>query len=178
LEVLGPPGPDARELLEGVNDRSVAVLVRHGDVTVLLAGDVEEDGEATLVEGLGPVTVMKAPHHGSRTSSTEALLERTRPRHVVFCVGRRNRYGFPHPEVEARYRAQGSECWRTDLDGAVTVESDGKDVRLVSFLAREPSPAEARVAVGVSHPHSSGDDFRGSRSPAVDGRPEAHAWPW
>ncbi len=177
LEVLGPPGPEQRELLEGVNDRSVAVLVRHGDVTVLLAGDVEEDGEATLVDGLGPVTVVKAPHHGSRTSSTEALLERTRPRHVVFCVGRRNRYGFPHPEVEARYRAQGSECWRTDLDGAVTVESDGKDVRLVSFLAREPSPTEARVAVGEGHPHRWDDDFRGPRSPAVDGRTQEHARP-
>ncbi len=177
LEVLGPPGPDERELLEGVNDRSVALLVRHGDVTVLLAGDVEEDGEAALAERLGRVTVVKAPHHGSRTSSTEALLERTRPRHVVFCVGRRNRYGFPHPEVEARYRALGSECWRTDLDGAVTVESDGQDVRLVSFLSREPSPGDARVAHGEEHPHRWGDDFRGSRSPAVDRRPEAFARP-
>jgi competence protein ComEC len=177
LEVLGPPGPEELELLEGVNDRSVALLVRHGDVTLLLAGDVEEDGEAALVDRLGPVTVMKAPHHGSRTSSTEALLKRTRPRHVVFCVGRRNRYGFPHPEVEARYRAGGSECWRTDLDGAITVESDGKDVRLVSFLAREPSPVEARVAVGEEHPHHWGDDFRGPRSPAADGRPQEHARP-
>ncbi|WP_253910603.1 DNA internalization-related competence protein ComEC/Rec2, partial [Pyxidicoccus fallax] len=177
LEVLGPPGPEERELLEGVNDRSVVLLVRHGDVTVLLAGDVEEDGEAALVEHLGPVTVMKAPHHGSRTSSTEALLARTRPRHVVFCVGRRNRYGFPHPEVEARYRALGSECWRTDLGGAITLESDGKDVRLVSFLSREPSPEEARVALGEEHPHRWGDDFRGSRSPAVDRRLEADARP-
>jgi competence protein ComEC len=177
LEVLGPPGPQARELLEGVNDRSVVLRVRHGDVTVLLAGDVEEDGEAELVEQLGAVTVMKAPHHGSRTSSTEALLAKTRPRHVVFCVGRRNRYGFPHPEVEARYRAVGSECWRTDLDGAVTVESDGQDVRLVSYLPREPSPTDARVAVGEEGPHRTGDDFRGSRSPAVDRRAEAEPRP-
>ncbi|WP_043710845.1 DNA internalization-related competence protein ComEC/Rec2 [Corallococcus macrosporus] len=151
LEVLGPPGPDARELLEGVNDRSVVLLVRHGDVTVLLTGDVEAEGEAELAERLGPVTVMKAPHHGSRTSSTEALLERTRPRHVVFCVGRRNRYGFPHAEVEARYRALGSECWRTDLHGAVTVESDGQDVRLLPFLPSEPSPAAVPVA-RAAHP--------------------------
>ncbi|ATB46982.1 competence protein ComEC [Corallococcus macrosporus DSM 14697] len=151
LEVLGPPGPDARELLEGVNDRSVVLLVRHGDVTVLLTGDVEAEGEAELAERLGPVTVMKAPHHGSRTSSTETLLERTRPRHVVFCVGRRNRYGFPHAEVEARYRALGSECWRTDLHGAVTVESDGQDVRLLPFLPSEPSPAAVPVA-RTAHP--------------------------
>nr|WP_286202538.1 DNA internalization-related competence protein ComEC/Rec2 [Comamonas sp. JC664] len=146
LEVLGPPGPDARELMEGANDRSVVLLVRHGDVTVLLTGDVEAEGEEALAERLGPVTVMKAPHHGSRTSSTEALLARTRPRHVVFCVGRRNRYGFPHPEVEARYRALGSECWRTDHHGAVTVESDGRDVRLLPFLPTEPPPAVMPVA--------------------------------
>ena len=150
LEVLAPPDPDTRELLEGANDRSVVLLVRHGDVTVLLTGDVEADGEAALAEHLGPVTVMKAPHHGSRTSSTEALLARTRPRHVVFCVGRHNRYGFPHPEVEARYRALGSECWRTDRDGAITVESDGKDVRVRPFLPTERpfpgAPAVARVA--------------------------------
>ncbi|MFP2934040.1 ComEC/Rec2 family competence protein, partial [Pyxidicoccus sp. 3LG] len=177
LEVLGPPGPEERELLESVNDRSVVLRVRHGDVTVLLAGDVEEDGEAALVERVGEVTVMKAPHHGSRTSSTEALLARARPRHVVFCVGRRNRYGFPHPEVEARYRALGSECWRTDLEGAITVESDGQDVRLVSFLPREASPPDARVAVGEDRPHRWDDDFRGSRSPAVDRRTEANPRP-
>jgi competence protein ComEC len=153
LEVLGPPVD--RELMEGANDRSVVLRVRHGDVTVLLAGDVEEDGEAALAEALGPVTVLKVPHHGSRTSSTDALLARTRPRHAVFCVGRRNRFGFPHPEVEARYRALGTECWRTDRDGAVTLESDGQDVRLVSFLPHEEF-APAPVAGSGSRPHPDG----------------------
>lgn len=146
IEVLGPPALETRDLLEGANDRSVVLLVRHGDVTVLLTGDVEADGEESLAELLGPVTVMKAPHHGSRTSSTEALLARTRPRHVVFCVGRRNRYGFPHDDVEARYRALGSECWRTDQHSAITVESDGQDVRLLTFLPHEPSPRATPVA--------------------------------
>jgi competence protein ComEC len=129
------------------------VLVRHGDVTVLLTGDVEEAGEAALAEHLGPVTVLKAAHHGSRTSSTEPLLARARPRHVVFCVGRRNRYGFPHPEVVERYQALGSECHRTDLDGAVTVESDGKDVRLSAFLPRETQPDAAPLAAEAQRAH-------------------------
>ncbi|MFY0574699.1 ComEC/Rec2 family competence protein [Cystobacter fuscus] len=150
LEVLGPP--EDRLLLEGQNDTSVVLLVRHGDVTVLLPGDVEEAGEeALLAEGaLGPVTVLKAPHHGSRTSSTEGLLARLRPRFAIFCVGRRNRFGFPHPEVEERYRALGTECLRTDLHGAITLESDGHDVRLNPFL-----PASTRnedvVAPALSH---------------------------
>jgi competence protein ComEC len=152
LQVLAPPLPEDRELLEGVNDRSVVVLVRHGDVTVLLTGDVEEAGEELLLDRVGPVTVMKAPHHGSRTSSTEPFLERTRPRYVVFCVGRRNRFGFPHPEIPERYQARGTECFRTDLDGAVTLESDGRDVRLHGYLPREKRPPEPTLAPVAQHP--------------------------
>jgi competence protein ComEC len=152
LEVLGPP--EDRELMEHVNDKSVVVLVRHGDVTVLLTGDVEKEGEAALLESgrLGQVTVVKAPHHGSRTSSTPALLEQLRPRYVVFCVGRRNRYGFPHPEVEARYRARGTECLRTDVQGAITLESDGHDVRLSAFLPPEAGLPVVPVAPVVARP--------------------------
>jgi len=153
LEVLGPPLPEDRELIEGVNDRSVVVLVRHGDVTVLLTGDVEEAGEELLLEHVGPVTVLKAAHHGSRTSSTQPFLDKTRPRYVVFCVGRRNRFGFPHPEVVERYLALGSECFRTDEDGAVTLESNGKDVRLHGFLPREALPTSGPVAPVAHHPH-------------------------
>ncbi|MCP3103195.1 DNA internalization-related competence protein ComEC/Rec2 [Myxococcus sp. K15C18031901] len=178
LEVLGPPGLPERELLEGVNDRSIVLRVRHGDVTLLLPGDVEADAEAELAPRLGAVTVMKAPHHGSRTSSTPALLEETRPRHVIFCVGRRNRFGFPHPEVEARYRAQGSECWRTDVDGAVTVESDGRDVRLVPHLAREPPPEVPRVAADAERSQVRADDSRGHRPASAHGGPEGRPRPW
>ncbi|WP_095982555.1 DNA internalization-related competence protein ComEC/Rec2 [Melittangium boletus] len=151
LEVLGPP--EDRELMEGVNDRSVVLLVRHGDVTVLLPGDVEEEGEAALLESgrLGPVTVLKAPHHGSRTSSSEGLLAALRPRFAIFCVGRRNRFGFPHPQVEARYRALGTECLRTDLQGAITLESDGHDVRLSAFLPSTPPNVPEVVAEPLPH---------------------------
>nr|WP_255449826.1 MULTISPECIES: DNA internalization-related competence protein ComEC/Rec2 [Myxococcaceae] len=150
LEVLGPPRD--RVLLEGANDRSIVLRVRHGAVSVLLAGDVEAEGEAALLPSLGPVTVLKAPHHGSRTSSSPALLERLRPRYVVFCVGRDNRFGFPHPEVEARYRQMGTECLRTDIDGAVTLESDGRDVRLVPYLPRSAGRDLPALAAAGGHP--------------------------
>ncbi|MCE9666825.1 DNA internalization-related competence protein ComEC/Rec2 [Myxococcus stipitatus] len=178
LEVLGPPTLPERELLEGVNDRSIVLRVRHGDVTVLLPGDVEAEAEAELLPGLEAVTVMKAPHHGSRTSSTPALLRRARPRHVIFCVGRRNRFGFPHPEVEERYRALGSECWRTDVDGAVTVESDGRDVRLVPHLAREPPSPVPRLAVEAERSQVRADDSRGHRPASAHGGPEGRPRPW
>lgn len=129
VEVLGPPVD--RELLEGENDRSLVLRVVHGEVSFLLTGDVETAGEHALVAP--PSTVVKAPHHGSRTSSTPGLVGQTRPRHVVFCVGRKNRFGFPHPEVVERWLAAGAECHRTDLHGAVTFRSDGSGVVVSHF---------------------------------------------
>lgn len=131
IEVLGPP----RDMSEFVdeNDRSLVLLLRHGDVTFLLTGDIEAAGEAAL--NVGPVTVMKAPHHGSDTSSTEGFVNATRPKHVVFCVGRDNRFDFPRADVVKRWQAAGAECHRTDLDGAITFTSDGRDVTVETFFS-------------------------------------------
>lgn len=128
FQVLGPPVD--RVLLESENDRSLVLLLRHGAVSFLLTGDLEEAGEERIEAG--PVTVMKAPHHGSRTSSTPGLLGMARPQHVVFCVGAHNRFGFPHREVVERYEALGARCYRTDRDGAVTFRSDGREVSVVT----------------------------------------------
>ena len=129
IEVLGPPLDQSQ--LVGENDRSIVLLVRHGEVSFLLAGDVEAAGEAAL--HLGAVTVVKAPHHGSDTSSTPGLVAQTRPKHVVFCVGRRNRFDFPRADVVRRWQAVGAQCHRTDVDGAITFTSDGHDVSVETF---------------------------------------------
>ncbi len=137
IEVLGPRG--ARAEGDEENDRSMVLRVKHGAVRFLLTGDLEAGGEAELDPGA--VTVMKAPHHGSDTSSTEGLLARARPRYVVFCVGVNNRFRFPRDEVVQRYRALGARCLRTDLDGAVTFHSDGHEVTVETF---SPRPLHAR----------------------------------
>ena len=132
VEVLSPP-EDAPGLVT-VNDRSLVLRVRAGETTFLFPGDIEAPAEGTL--HLGPVSVVKAPHHGSRTSSTPALVAETHPRLVVFSVGRHNRFGFPHPDVVARWQDVGSQALRTDEDGAVRVTSDGHTVRWESFRGR------------------------------------------
>ncbi len=121
------------------NDASLVLLLRHGDVTFLLTGDIEAETEANI--DIGPVTVMKAPHHGSDTSSTAPFVARTKPKHVVFCVGRNNRFNFPRPDVVRRWESAGAECHRTDLDGAITFISDGHDVTVDTFF---PAPTRAR----------------------------------
>ena len=72
--------------------------------------------------------LLKAPHHGSDTSSTPALLSAVHPAVVVFSVGPRNRFHFPRADVWRRYAQAGALGLRTDLDGAIAVETDGRTV--------------------------------------------------
>lgn len=125
FRVLGPPPGDAR-LVE--NDASLVLHVTYGQSSFLLPGDVEAAGEAALVAaGLPRSDVVKAPHHGSRTSSGRGLIAASRPRWVVFPVGPGNRYGFPHAETVARWRESGAELLRTD-EGPVRFRSDGRSL--------------------------------------------------
>jgi len=107
----------------------------HGDVAVLLAGDVEALAEAELAQSAGEIRsdVLKAGHHGSRTSSTEAFLRTVRPSHVVFSVGAHNPFGFPHFEVDERVRSFGAATWRTER-GAITARSDGQTISIRQSL--------------------------------------------
>jgi len=149
VEVLGPP-LDA-VLLESVNDRSVVLGITHGRVRVLLTGDMEAAAEELMPAW--PADVVKVPHHGSATSSTGLLLDKVRPRFAVFCVGRANRFGFPAASVVERYEQAGARCFRTDLHGAVRVESDGEEVRVIPFHPDGPA-----LVAGEPGEHVAGDD--------------------
>ena len=117
------------------NDNSIVVRLVHGRVRLLLAGDVEALAEAELAQSGSDLRsdVLKAGHHGSRTSSTEAFLRAVRPSHVIFSVGAHNPFGFPHFEVDERARSFGAATWRTDR-GAVTATSDGKALAIRQTL--------------------------------------------
>jgi competence protein ComEC len=110
------------------NDGSVVVRAVSPWGTVLFAGDLEAAGEAVHGE---PSTVLKVPHHGAATSSSEAFLARVQPLLAVVPVGA-NRYGHPDPGVEARYRARNIQLLRTDLDGEITVRFDPEGVAVHS----------------------------------------------
>ena len=113
------------------NDNSLVLRLVHGEVGIVLAGDVEALAEAELAQSSRDLRadVLKAGHHGSRTSSTDAFLRAVRPAHVVFSVGAHNPFGFPHPEVVDRARSFSAVTWRTD-GGAVTAISDGHRIVL------------------------------------------------
>ncbi|MDR5868270.1 DNA internalization-related competence protein ComEC/Rec2 [Halomonas koreensis] len=104
------------------NDRSCVLLVSAGEHRLLITGDAGRRVERTLLASLdGPVSVLIAGHHGSRSSSDPAFLAAVRPRQVVVSAARDNRYGHPAPAVVRRFRALGSCLWSTARDGAVTL---------------------------------------------------------
>jgi competence protein ComEC len=111
------------------NDNSMVLRLVYGSTAVLLAGDVEAVAEAELAHSGFDLRsdVLKAGHHGSATSSTEAFLTSVHPRHVVYSVGAHNPFGFPSADVAARARATGAGTWRTD-GGAISAASDGRIV--------------------------------------------------
>lgn len=129
IEVLWPAPAHAAPVTSANNDSVVLRLV-YGSVSFLLAGDIERDSEgALLASGVDlSADLLKVPHHGSQTSSTEAFLEAVNPRYAVISVGERSRFGHPHSTVVRRYVAKGVKLFQTGLDGTVTVETDGATV--------------------------------------------------
>lgn len=111
----------------GPNENSLVLELRLGDRRLLFAGDAEAHAEAALLaRGVEPVDVLKVAHHGSRTSSSAALLDALRPRVAVVSAGRHNRFGHPHAEVWARLRRRASCARRTDRHGGVVLRTDGR----------------------------------------------------
>ena len=96
---------------------------------LLMPGDAEKPVEhALLSAGIAPHALMLVPHHGSRTSSSTAFLRALQPQLAVVQSGRNNRWHFPHPEIIARYRAQGSQIVNT-ANGALQFDWNGHGFR-------------------------------------------------
>jgi competence protein ComEC len=136
IEVLAPcPGPSSDR---NPNDNSFVLRVTYGARSLLLVGDAEREEEDELLtrapDGLR-ADVLKVGHHGSATSSSPAFLAAVAPREAVVSVGRRNRFGHPHPLTLGALAGRGVRVWRTDRDGAVTVTTDGRTLE-VEALAR------------------------------------------
>ena len=131
LTVWHPPAPDwERQRVR--NDDSLVLEIRHGDVSFVLPGDIGAEVESGLA-GVLPAAarrVLKAPHHGSRTSSSAAFLAALDPTLAIVSAGRENRFGHPAPEVVRRYEEAGVVVRRTGRAGAIEVCSDGEDIRV------------------------------------------------
>ncbi len=135
VDVLAPcPG-----LVEDAdaNDNSFVIRIAHGHRSVLFMGDAERAEEGRLLAAGADLRadVLKVGHHGSRTSTTPALVDAVRPAHAVLSTGVRNRFGHPHAATLATLGARPIRVWRTDREGAVVVETDGVSLQVSSVTS-------------------------------------------
>lgn len=95
-----------------LNNASLVAYVTLYESTLLLTGDIEYEVEEMIIDQLYDVDILKVPHHGSKTSSTEAFVKKASPEVAVICVGKNN-YGHPHKEIVDRYEQFHSSVYKT-----------------------------------------------------------------
>ncbi|MCW8955696.1 MAG: DNA internalization-related competence protein ComEC/Rec2 [Gammaproteobacteria bacterium] len=111
------------------NNRACVLKIGHGAASLLLTADIEASVEYRLVGDYGEQLasdVLVVPHHGSKTSSTLAFLERVRPDYALVSAGYRNRFRHPRPDIIERYRSLGAEIMNTAVSGAISIYFDDK----------------------------------------------------
>ncbi len=144
LSVLSPPATEASQPTSWhpptENDRGLVLLLQYGATRVLFTSDIQHATERWL---LGHSTALHAdilqiPHHGSRTSTLPAFVERVRPQVGIISAGAGNPYGHPHPEVLQTLEQRHIQIYRTDKHGAVTITSDGTRYRVTPFQPYTP----------------------------------------
>lgn len=112
------------------NSGSVAMRIVYGDTSFLLTGDAPSSVEGMLISRSSIKSdVLKAGHHGSRTSTSAAFLAAVSPSVVVVSAGKDNTYGHPHQDVLDRITSSGAEILSTAEDGTIEFVSDGEEIR-------------------------------------------------
>jgi competence protein ComEC len=131
IEFLHPgpfiPDEPMRSSHERMNNNSLVLRISFRAVSILFTGDIAAADERKIIT-LYPdltCTILKIPHHGSATSSSQAFLRQLRPRTALLSVGSDNSFSLPHPDVISRYAEAGCRIFRTDRDGAISLETDG-----------------------------------------------------
>jgi competence protein ComEC len=134
LQILSPP--TGYVAAKSGNNDSLAFRITYGSHSFLLTGDMERPMEARLLAGGLDVhaDVLKVGHHGSKTSTTQSFLEAVGPSIGIISDGFENSFGHPHRDVLARLAGRGSAVLRTDLDGLVTVRTDGRRLTMDTML--------------------------------------------
>ena len=146
MDILHPPpaysgagqSVDAR-----LNNKSLVIKLSCGDIGFLFTGDIELDAEKMLLSTGKDLfaDVLKVPHHGSATSSSIYFIGSVNPRVAICTAGFCNPFNLPHPSVLQRFKKKGCVVYRTDLDGAVAIATDGKKLRVQS-LRQDRKPGE------------------------------------
>lgn len=125
IDVLSPP-PDYQPKAIPSNNDSLVLRFTYGEHRFLLTGDVERAIEQDMLGRLSKVQVLKVAHHGSRTSTSDALLDALQPQYALISAGKDNLFRHPHADVVKRLQQHHTTVFRSDEWGLVTIRSDGR----------------------------------------------------
>lgn len=119
VETLYPSESFGNSRSKDTNATSIVMkLTTASGKTFLFTGDLPSDREPLIDSG--HVDILKAGHHGSKSSSSDEFLRRISPKDVILSVGLKNRYGHPAPEVIERFRNISARIFRTDTQGTIS----------------------------------------------------------
>jgi competence protein ComEC len=128
--------PREETLRQNKNDNSCVLKIESPLGSLLLTGDIGADVENQLIQYYRDEldsSIIVAPHHGSRHSSSASFVKEVNPWHTVFSSGYLNRYQHPRQEIVARYQNVISDVWRTDQSGAITFNVNEKGIEVLPY---------------------------------------------
>lgn len=142
IEALHPPRSGSRFSAEN-NNQSLVLRISYGETSFLMTGDIEIEAEKEILKHNSKIQslVLKSPHHGSPSSSSEAFLNAVSPKLILISVGKNNPYGLPHKSTIQKYQNRHAAIYRTDLHGAIEITSDGNSL----FLRTASAPDSMTV---------------------------------
>ncbi len=147
LEIFYPPedflNKKRQNRWRNTNNNSLVLHVTFGSTSFLFPGDIKLRAENELVAIAGnrlKSTVLLAPHHGSRTSSSKLFLEKVDPEIVIISAGQRSKFGFPHLSVLQRYQERNYQIFSTAICGAISLATDGKAITLRPTITHYDKP--------------------------------------
>lgn len=119
LNLLDATIPNSNNL----NEQSIIILIQYNSYKILLMGDATNHNEEKLIHKyhLSNVNILKIGHHGSRTSTSNSLLQSIRPKIALISVGEKNKYGLPNRQIIDRLRYNNIKVFQTNVNGEVNI---------------------------------------------------------
>lgn len=129
--------PESTARGKDVNEEAMVMELTYGDFRMLFTGDIGADTEKKLLTAgcLNDIDCLKVGHHGSRYSSSEAFLKKLKPELSIISCSSTNTYGHPSPETIQRLKDCGSQIEYTMKNGAITLETNGENLRILRFYS-------------------------------------------
>lgn len=121
--------------LENVNNASIVFNLTYNNFSMMFTGDNEKEGEEIILENFPESAlasdILKVGHHGSSTSTSDHFLEAVDPRIAIISCGRRNKFRHPHKSTIKKLNSKRIKTYRTDKQGAIVINTDGKKFSIV-----------------------------------------------